>query len=199
MGLLSARRSEGFLWTTCRCLFSGPWGPGREVCDVIGLISSTAWYAAMRGLPRCRDLSNSILVHQSTLTQSRGGRSMSLAKSILSQNVCRVRVCKRHLLPARDRKAPNGRDIIFMEDVSAWVCFYISIFCEMRWLSFDGSALDFESDFPDHSAQLAGDGDLDLVVVQEPFAKVAEAQVEPVLRRPGNLPDPAWQTLLSFG
>jgi uncharacterized protein YydD (DUF2326 family) len=62
----------------------------------------------MRGLPRFRDLSNNILVHQSTLSQSRGGRSMSLAKSILSQNVRRVRVCMRHLLPTRDRKAPDG-------------------------------------------------------------------------------------------
>ncbi len=78
--------------------------------DVIGVISSTAWYAAMRGLPRCRDLSNRILIHHSTLSHSRHGSSMSLAKHILSQNVRRVRVCKRHLLPARDRKAPDTAD-----------------------------------------------------------------------------------------
>ena len=33
---------------------------------------------------------------------------MTLAKCILSQNVRRVRVCKRHLFPARNRKVPNG-------------------------------------------------------------------------------------------
>lgn len=33
---------------------------------------------------------------------------MTLAKCILSQNVRRVRVCKRHLLPARDRKVPEA-------------------------------------------------------------------------------------------
>jgi hypothetical protein len=36
------------------------------------------------------------------------GRSMPLAKCILSHNVRRVRVCKRHLLPARDRKVPDA-------------------------------------------------------------------------------------------
>ena len=49
-----------------------------------------------------------ILIHHVTLSQSRNGCSMSLAKSILSQNVRRVRVCKRHFLPARNRKARNG-------------------------------------------------------------------------------------------
>jgi len=72
--------------------------PGGK-CDVIGNISSTAWYAAVRGLPCCQDLSNRILIHHSTLSQSRYGRSMSLAKCILSQNVRRVRVCKRHVSP----------------------------------------------------------------------------------------------------
>ncbi len=81
--------------------------PGGK-CDVIGNMSSTAWYAAVRGLPCCQDLSDRILIHHSTLSHSRYGRSMSLAKCILSQNVRRVRVCKRHFLPARDQKAPGS-------------------------------------------------------------------------------------------
>ena len=49
----------------------------------------------MRGLPDRSGLSNKSLIHHSTLSQSRNGRSMTLAKFILSQNVYRVRVCKR--------------------------------------------------------------------------------------------------------
>jgi hypothetical protein len=108
MGMITRRRS-GFLrhpFPMVGWRFPDPGDPGGK-CDVIGVISSTAWYAAVRGLPRCRGLSNRILVHHSTLSQSRRGSSMSLAKCILSQNVRRVRVCKRHLLPARDRKAPE--------------------------------------------------------------------------------------------
>jgi hypothetical protein len=62
-------------------------------------------YAAMRGLPGCPGLSNKIFIHHSTLSQSRNGRSISLAKYILSQNVRRVRVCKRFPLPSRTARS----------------------------------------------------------------------------------------------
>lgn len=88
------------------------WDPGGK-CDVIGNISSTAWYAAVRGLPCCQDLSDRILIHHSTLSHSRYGCSMTLAKFILSQNVRRVQVCKRHFLPARDRKGLGSGDCLF--------------------------------------------------------------------------------------
>jgi hypothetical protein len=51
-------------------------------CDVIGNMSSTAWYAAVRGLFRFRNLSNRSLIHHSTLSQSMHGSSMPLAKCI---------------------------------------------------------------------------------------------------------------------
>jgi hypothetical protein len=114
-GPYSSSSERRFLWATFRSRrvaggrFRDSGDPGGK-CDVIGVISTTAWYAAMRGLPRCRGLSDRILIHHSTLSQSRRGSSMSLAKCILSQNVRRVRVCKRHLLPARDRKAPEAAD-----------------------------------------------------------------------------------------
>jgi hypothetical protein len=92
---------------TCEAGLRDSGDPGGKG-GVIGVISTTAWYAAVRGLPRFRDLSDRILIHHSTMSQSRGGSSMSLAKCILSQNVRRVQVCKRHLLPARDRKAPDA-------------------------------------------------------------------------------------------
>jgi hypothetical protein len=88
----------------------GTLGTRAEGRDVIGNVSSTAWYAAVRGLPRCRDLSNRSFVHHSTLSHSMHGSSISLAKYILSQNVRRVRVCKRHLPSARDRKGPDAAD-----------------------------------------------------------------------------------------
>lgn len=97
----AARRSEGFLWATFRCWIA-VWGRTRgaletraETGDVLGNSSSTAWvccYAWAAG--SLRPIHRS-LVHHSTLPQSRNGRSMTLAKFILSQNVCRVRVCKR--------------------------------------------------------------------------------------------------------
>lgn len=102
--------------------------PGGEG-DVIGNISSTAWYAAVRGLFRRPEPFHRILIHHSTLSQSRRGSSMPLAKCILSQNVRRVRVCKRHLFPARDRKAPGrGGRSNFMAGVAigAGVSFPVS-------------------------------------------------------------------------
>ena len=106
------------------------WGPGVPggKCDVIGNILSTAWYAAVRGLPRCRDLSNRSLIHHSTLSQSMHGSSMTLAKCILSQNVRRVRVCKRHLLPARDREVPDAAD-----DATSWRVFQLGNICHHRF------------------------------------------------------------------
>ena len=90
-------------------------------CDVIGNISSTAWYAAVRGLSRFRDLSNRILIHHSTMSQSRYGCSMSLAKCILSQNVRRVQVCKRHVSPTGTARPRTDESSRFMVDVWAWV------------------------------------------------------------------------------
>jgi len=100
MGPEAARRRIGFVGTTFRCLLvmdlqltgTGVWGERR---DVIGVSSSTALvccYACAAGLLRPGHRS---LFHHSTLSQSRNGRSMTLAKCILSQNVRRVRVCKR--------------------------------------------------------------------------------------------------------
>ena len=62
-------------------------------------------YAAIRGLPDCSGLSNKSFIHHSTMSQSRNGRSMTLAKCILSQNVRRVRVCKRFPLPSRTARS----------------------------------------------------------------------------------------------
>ena len=45
------------------------------------------------------------------------------------------------------------------------------------WLLFRRPALDLVSEFPDHPAQFAGDGDLDLVVMHEAFAQAAETEV----------------------
>ena len=97
----AARRSEGFLWTTIRCRVAvggrkrGALKTRAETGDVLGNSSSTAWvccYAWAAG--SLRPIHKS-LIHLSTLPQSSDGRSMTLAKFILSQNVCRVRVCKR--------------------------------------------------------------------------------------------------------
>mgnify|MGYP003527379434 CR=1 FL=1 len=114
------------------------WDLGGK-CDVIGNISSTAWYAAVRGLPCCQDLSDRILIHHSTLSQSRNGCSMPLAKCILSQNVRRVRVCKRHLLPARDRKAPDAAG-----ESSSWrvfrFCIIFHFLCLIRCRRFHFAA-----------------------------------------------------------
>ncbi len=84
-----------------------PWSPGRK-SDVVVRSSSAAWYAAMRGLPRGRGLSISSWIHRLALTQSRHGRSMPLAKCILSQNVCRVQVGKRGFSSVRGCKARSG-------------------------------------------------------------------------------------------
>lgn len=100
MGPEAARRRIGFVGATFRCLLvmglqlagTGVWGERR---DVIGVSSSTALvccYACAAGSLRPGHRS---LFHHSTLSQSRNGRSMTLAKCILSQNVRRVRVCKR--------------------------------------------------------------------------------------------------------
>ena len=68
------------------------------------------------------------------------------------------------------------------------VCAFDAIFSHsVDWilmLSLSCFALDFVSDFPDHAAELTGDGYLDLVVMHESFAQIAESQVKPVLRRP---------------
>ena len=196
MGLETRRRS-GFLrhpfraWgMACGSGFQGRWGSGRG--GVTGwCISTTAWYAAVRGLPRFRDLSDRILIHHSTLSQSRNGCSMSLAKFILSQNVRRVRVCKRHSHPRPEPQSPGRRCALFMAGarVLGW-----SSFGSLRWIlavSFRGSALDFIPDFPDHAAELTGDGYLDLVVMHEAFAQTTRSQVEAVLRFPGYFFDPA--------
>jgi hypothetical protein len=52
------------------------------------------------------------------------------------------------------------------------VLYYLSfpVLDPVMLISFRGSALDLESDLPDHSAEFARHGDLDLVVVHESFA-----------------------------
>lgn len=62
-----------------------------------------------------------------------------------------------------------------------------------------GVALNPESEFPDEGGELAGDGDLDLVVMHEALAHSREAGVEAVLGFPGKLDDPARLALLAFG
>jgi len=159
---------------------------------VIGVFSTTAWYAAVRGLPRGRDLSNRILIHHSTMSQSRGGSSMSLAKSILSQNVRRVQVCKRRLPPTRDRKVRSGTVVVLFkvvcgeEDMSG--CLNT---CDEGLLSFCDAALHFESDFPHHSDKFTRQGDLDLVVMEHSFPQIGASQIQSVLRGPRTFLDPA--------
>jgi hypothetical protein len=66
-----------------------------ETGDVLGNSSSTAWVCCYAWAAGLLQPIHKILVHLSTMTQSSDGRSMTLAKFILSQNVYRVRVCKR--------------------------------------------------------------------------------------------------------
>jgi len=74
------------------------------------------------------------------------------------------------------------------------VCAFDAIFSHsVDWilmLSLSCFALDFVSDFPDHAAELTGYGYFDFVVMHESFAQTTRAQVEAVLRCPGDLTDP---------
>ena len=60
-------------------------------------------------------------------------------------------------------------------------------------------ALDLHPHFPDEGRQFSRDGNLDLVVVHQALPHPREAQVQPVLRLPRELPHPAWLPLLPLG
>ena len=68
MGLLTRRSRRQLVdnFPCCWCLlFWLFWAleSRAELGNVFGVISTTAWYAAVRGLPCCQDLSDRILIH----------------------------------------------------------------------------------------------------------------------------------------
>jgi hypothetical protein len=115
---------------------------------------------------------------------------MSLAKFILSQNVRRVRVCKRHSHPRPEPQSPERRQVILMVGVGAFHYALPRLLDLILILSLRCFALNFIPDFPDHAAKLTGDGYFDFVVMHESFAQTAGTQVEAVLCFPRDLADP---------
>jgi hypothetical protein len=150
-------------------------------------------YAAMRGLPDCSGLSNKIFIHHSTLSQSRNGRSMTLAsfgqawpcasypRTSVGCGSASVSLFHPGLQgPFRRWRALRAGGW-FHVGMLGFDCGWIDGFSFRVW---SGGALHFEADLPDHSGEFAGDGDFDFVIMHQAFLKGLVTGIEAVLGLP---------------
>ena len=111
---------------------------------------------------------------------------MTLAKCILSQNVYRVRVCKRFHPPpgtARSLRADEVGGFMAGGLIHGSLDMELTVYGRLV-VSSRGGTLQLEADLPDDTGKFAGDGDLDFVVMHEPLLELHEAAVETVLGLP---------------